>query len=450
MFAVVSAVGAICFIFVILFIYVIKQYRYWKNLGIPGPDPTFILGNMGDLYYQKASELRIIDSWYQEFNNEPYIGYYNLWKPTLLVMDPQLIKELNEVDFDHFTDHPQICGNSNRDAIMHSLFTMKGNLWKLKRQIFSTLFAPKKLKESVEIMNNYSPALIEEIDVHSECYEEIQMEQIARRHMVRTMSHVMYSLDTSRNEQIFSKLCHLAEVFEHPPPATSRMLTFFTAAPCLFKYLGLSSYPREFWDFFSNLTKHLLESRNELKIGREDLVSLVAQLQNGGSTKSDRTDLRESVGHIFSFFVAGIHSNLTTLSYALFQLSRHPQVQEKLRHEVDSILSGNEYVSYDDVMKMKYLEDVVNESLRMYPRGGVMFGAVILRRTCTTPYKINEKFTIPKGMDVVFPVYSLHMDPRYFPAPEEFIPERFSQQKKPSPVFMPFGKGPRTCIGMKQ
>lgn len=85
----------------------------------------------------------------------------------------------------------------------------------------------------------------------------------------------------------------------------------------------------------------------------------------------------------------------------------------------------------------------VSETLRMFPLVGV------LKRTCTIPYKVNDKFTIPKDMDVVFPVYSLHMDPRYFPLPEEFTPERFSYLDKSPPVFMPFGRGPRTCIGKK-
>ncbi|CAH1398025.1 unnamed protein product [Nezara viridula] len=199
MLIVISAVGAVCLIFVLVLIYLIKQHRYWRNHGIPGPKPTLVLGNMGDLYYHKTSELHLIDNWYQEFKNEPYIGYYNLWKPTLLVMDPQLIKALIEADFDHFTDRPMNCGNSKNDAIMHSIFNMRGTLWKLKRHIFSTLFSPKKLKEYSEVLNHYGSSLLGEIDSYSERCEEIPFEQIAKRHVVRTQSYIMYSLDPSQD-----------------------------------------------------------------------------------------------------------------------------------------------------------------------------------------------------------------------------------------------------------
>lgn len=270
----------ICLIFTAVFIYSKKQFQYWKNLGVQGPEPTFVLGNMRDVYQLKDPEPLIMHNWYQEFKSEPYIGYYNLWKPTLLVMDPHLIKEFNEVNFNHFTDHPPVCGKSLHDAIMDSLLTMKGSLWKVKRQIFSKLFTPKKLREFCEIMNHYDSALLEEIDAYC---EEVPLEDIAKRHMIRTVSHIMYNLDVSKNEEIFLKLSQLSEVFARPPLTTVLKYSLFTVAPRLFEFLGLSTFPRELWDFFSNLTNQLVHSRNQAKFGREDLVSLVAQLQKEGS-----------------------------------------------------------------------------------------------------------------------------------------------------------------------
>ncbi|CAO2630636.1 Cytochrome P450 3A1 [Lemmus lemmus] len=94
---------------------------------------------------------------------------------------------------------------------------------------------------------------------------------------------------------------------------------------------------------------------------------------------------------------------------------------------------------------MEYLDMVLNETLRLYPNG------LRLDRVCKKDVEINGVL-LPKGSVVVIPVYALHHDPQYWPEPTEFRPERFSKENKGSInpyVFMPFGNGPRNCIGMR-
>ncbi|ERE74759.1 cytochrome P450 3A31-like protein [Cricetulus griseus] len=101
--------------------------------------------------------------------------------------------------------------------------------------------------------------------------------------------------------------------------------------------------------------------------------------------------------------------------------------------------------TYDKVMEMEYLDMVMNETLRLYPIGNR------LERVCKRDVQMDGVF-VPKGSIVMVPVFALHYDPQYWPEPEEFRPERFSKENKGSIdpyVFMPFGNGPRNCIGMR-
>uniref|UniRef100_A0A8C8UNF6 unspecific monooxygenase n=2 Tax=Peromyscus maniculatus bairdii TaxID=230844 RepID=A0A8C8UNF6_PERMB len=94
---------------------------------------------------------------------------------------------------------------------------------------------------------------------------------------------------------------------------------------------------------------------------------------------------------------------------------------------------------------MEYLDMMVNETLRLYPI------ANRLERVSKKDVEINGVF-IPKGTIVMVPTYPLHRDPEYWPEPEEFRPERFSKENKGSInpyVYLPFGNGPRNCIGMR-
>ncbi|XP_075550556.1 cytochrome P450 3A19-like [Dermacentor variabilis] len=101
----------------------------------------------------------------------------------------------------------------------------------------------------------------------------------------------------------------------------------------------------------------------------------------------------------------------------------------------------------DVVSKLKYLHCVVSETLRLYP------SAPRLERSALEDYVLGETgIKLPKGCTVVVPIYALHRDPEYFPEPDAFKPERFSDENVGSIrpyTYLPFGAGPRNCIGMR-
>uniref|UniRef100_A0A914C730 Cytochrome P450 n=1 Tax=Acrobeloides nanus TaxID=290746 RepID=A0A914C730_9BILA len=116
-----------------------------------------------------------------------------------------------------------------------------------------------------------------------------------------------------------------------------------------------------------------------------------------------------------------------------------------MRDEVMEVIGDKTEIDYDDITKLKYINQVVQETLRMYPP------AARSNRLCTKPITING---IHFDKDVAFsiPVYAIHHDEKYYPDPYKFDPDRFAPEEKAKRdplTYLPFGYGPRNCIGMR-
>eukprot|EP00899_Mesostigma_viride_P024011 jgi/Mesvir1/4795/Mv11091-RA.1 len=147
------------------------------------------------------------------------------------------------------------------------------------------------------------------------------------------------------------------------------------------------------------------------------------------------------------FFAAGSDTTSNTLTFALYHLSNDPHVQDKLIAEVDAF-GRDRPPSYEDLVHgFPYTECVVKETLRFYPT------ATTLVREAAEEAEILG-YRITPGMTVFIPVNAIHMDPKHFPDPAAYLPERFDpegpeEKARPSHAFIPFGSGPRMCLGFK-
>lgn len=153
-----------------------------------------------------------------------------------------------------------------------------------------------------------------------------------------------------------------------------------------------------------------------------------------------------------TFFLAGFLGMVLQLSFASHELAVNPDVQKKLRDECKRVheqLDGKQ-INYEILQKMKYLDMVISETLRRWPL------APMMDREVNKPYSIeNTDGTVVQlnvGDAVWIPTQGLHMDAKYFPNPLKFDPERFSDEnknKEMAAAYMPFGVGPRNCIGSR-
>ena len=155
----------------------------------------------------------------------------------------------------------------------------------------------------------------------------------------------------------------------------------------------------------------------------------------------------EIAAQAWSFFLAGFETTATSLSYMSYLLATHPDIQERLHRELINAMDSEGEIDYDKLQALPYLDACIRETLRL-------FSPVFrLERECNTDITLgNTGVYLQKGHSVEVLVYAMHHNEEYFPNAEKFSPERFLPENRHLIVpytYMPFGNGPRNCIGMR-
>ncbi|EHB14400.1 Leukotriene-B4 omega-hydroxylase 3 [Heterocephalus glaber] len=151
-------------------------------------------------------------------------------------------------------------------------------------------------------------------------------------------------------------------------------------------------------------------------------------------------------GEIATFMFKGYETTASGLSWALYNLARHPEYQERCRQEVRELLRGREpeEIEWEDLAQLPFLTMCIKESLRLHPP------VTGISRCCTQDVVLPDGRVIPKGVTCLISIFGLHHNPAVWPDPEVYDPFRFDPEnsKDRSPLaFIPFSAGPRNCIG---
>jgi cytochrome P450 len=160
---------------------------------------------------------------------------------------------------------------------------------------------------------------------------------------------------------------------------------------------------------------------------------MAARDPDTGAALSDLQLRNETI----TFLLAGHETTANALTWTFHLLSRHPEVEERLREEIHSVLGGRR-PDLQDVAKLVYTKRVIQEAMRLYPP------IWIIERRAIGEDEIAG-YKIPAGSSVVISPYALHRHPGFWERPEAFDPSRF--ESPPPDAYIPFGAGPRFCIG---
>ncbi|XP_025103440.1 cytochrome P450 3A5-like [Pomacea canaliculata] len=231
----------------------------------------------------------------------------------------------------------------------------------------------------------------------------------------------------------------------------SRWLTIAGLFPFLsplIMALGKGFFTGEESDFLVNSVYRMVDERRQA-IGdekRTDFLQLLVNAEDTGLDVGQKRMTREEVAaQGVIILIAGYETTATTLQYLTYNLAMNQDVQQRVYEEMRDEL-GDEDPTYDNVGRLKYLDNVIHETLRLFPPVSLIHRRVLHSRTI-------KGLTIPAGVGVYIPIYSIMHDPDYFDDPEKFWPERFSEaesSKLPSILSeLAFGYGPRQCIGMR-
>ncbi|XP_035774129.1 probable cytochrome P450 6a14 isoform X3 [Anopheles albimanus] len=446
------------FLVSIAYLYIRSRHNYWKDNGVPyAPNPHFFYGHVkGQARTRHGADIN--KELYDQFKQRalPYGGISLFVMPSLIVVDPELIKTILVKDFNVFHDRG-VFTNPKDDPFTGNLFGLEGNPWRLLRQKLTPTFTSGRMKQMFGTI--WQVALeLEQYMENNHRQPELEMKDILGRFTTDVIGTCAFGIEcnTLKNpDSDFRKYGNKA--FELNPVI---MFKFFLASayPKLIRALRMKITFDDVERFFLGIVRETVEYREKNNVKRNDFMNLLLQIKNKGRLDENDNEIvgkgevgmtnEELAAQAFVFFIAGFETSSTTQSFCLYELAKNPDIQQRLREEINRAIDENGgQVTYEVVMGIQYLDQVINETLRKYPP------VEGLNRVADVDYTIpGTKHVIPKRTLVQIPVYALQHDSDYFPDPERFDPDRFSPEevKKRHPyVFLPFGEGPRICIGLR-
>lgn len=444
----------------VLYHFITRKHDYWQKKNVPHDPPLLFFGNNFNVQFGRKSLTQNGVDIYNKSHNEKVFGYYKGLIPELFINDPDIIRHIMSVDFSHF--HYRGFGkNTDLEPLAFNLFHVEGDTWKLLRQRITPAFTTAKLKAMFPIIVKCAEKLQTVVETQIQKGGDVcDVRDLMARFATEFIGACGFGIDmdTINNEK---------SLYRDLGDAVIR-LSFFDivkiglndALPELRKFLYTGNKSVDSI-MFEIITK-VCEQRRYKPSGRNDFIDLLLELETKGTMKGESLekinvdgkpttvekdfDFTMMVAQAFVFFVAGFETSSSTTSYALHQLAFNPDIQTRVQEEIEQVLSKyDNKLCYDAVAEMSLLNMTVKESLRMCPPLG------ILNRECTRRYTIpGLNLTIDPGVKIAVPIQAIHMDDKYYDNPEQFRPERFTPEEMKTRhkyVYMPFGEGPRNCIG---
>jgi len=421
-------------------------YPTTKLRQFPGPKPHWFWGHLPEM---AAKGYHITDVEY----SRTFGGICRILEgrnPWLLVSDPDLIQEVFFKRFNQFHDRPSVF---QVRAHKHLLWA-KGAYWEWTRRALNPAFNSTRLRQFSSGVQMAVQELVDrlasvpqgtDIDVHRWLCN-MTMSANLRTSFGQAMDQTAADAPVSSKDSQDAISATLRLIRVSDPSHVGQLI--YLVAPFLLPLLlrlGMMQFLVDMRDALSTLdrcTLALVKARRKDPSWESynDFITLMLQARD--PTTNQALDDEEITDQGNLFLIAGYETTGNCLAYTCFLISTHSAVEEAVLREIDQVLNGRS-VQYDDLPKFKYLEAVINESLRLYPP------APRCTRVCTQDTVLGG-YHISKGTHILIPVYAVHRDPKYWPEPEEFKPERFLDTHTRHPcAHIPFGAGRHMCIGFK-
>lgn len=393
-----------CFVF---FLWGKKKLNSLQAKGVLCLEPSFPLGSMNGV----GRTVHLVDRTqeiYDAFKKRDKIaGFYMLLKPTIMLLDLDLIKNVLIKDFHNFTDRG-VYSNKDSDPVSAHMFALEGAEWKFIRTKLSPTFTTGKIKAMFGTVVETSEQLVKAID--SEKVFEVR--DLCNRYICDVIGSVAFGLDCEALKNDSSELLKAGERVFHMKGLDFARFFFVNSFMELSKALNMRLMSAECSNYFIETVREAIKYREENNIHRPDFLNSLIQLKNTGTLDGEKVDddkkltFNQIVAEAFLFYFAGIETSSTTMSFALLELAINRDVQSKVRDEVKKTLEKYDgKFTYESVAEMTYLNQVFNETLRKYATVGT------LTRVAKNDYKVPEtNHVIPAGTQLFIPVFAIHRD----------------------------------------
>lgn len=379
----------------------------------------------------------------RHLNDEPHLLFHQLFrthgdflrwrgfKDVYLINHPDLIRTVLAQDYPNFTKRimdyrvlAQVMGNG--------LVTNDGPHWVRQRSLMQPMFSNRRINRFDERINALTSALLDEWAARADG-EVLRIEREMSRLTFQIVGATLFGSDLDRHTEEVAEILDVVNLY---PQEFHALMTLRSWIPTPYNRKWRRAVQR-----LDSIVLGLMEARRRRGVGDDDILDhLLHAVDEETEQGMDERQMRDEV---VTLMLAGHETSANALAWTFHLLSTHPEVDERLAEDLAAELGGAP-AGADDLPRLPYLKQVVQESMRLFPPVWTFARRAEEEREF-------DGYTLPANAYVAMVPYALHRHPEFWPDPERFDPDRFrtgaSGESRHPYAYLPFAAGPRACIG---
>lgn len=383
---------------------ILKNWWYFSNRNVKFIRGLPIVGSMYKFFFGLES---IADSeayLYGKFPNEPFIGIYELTHPVYIIRAPELVKRITTQDFEHFLNHQTNFDEELDSLLSRSLFFSHDQKWKDMRSILSASFTGNKMRMMFDLVVESTTKFVSNVKTMRGI--DIELKDLFSRYTTNMIASTAFGLEVDAVAEPENEFYLAGKKIANFDGLQGVKLLLLDVIPRIMKFLRISFLDPALCDYFRGVVVSAMAYREKNKVFRPDMIHLMMEARKGtlqdesidnAEFKPKKTSeylvitwchvyLKKSLNKCRSFFFsdwedddlvaqcaifffAGFETTSTLLCFMAIELACNPDAQQKLYEEIIAVEKqcDGKPVTYDMIKNLKYMEMVINETLRLWP-----------------------------------------------------------------------------------
>jgi len=364
---------------------------------------------------------------------EDIIARRVLWRRTFIINEPGAIRHVLLDNAENYIKS-EVTRRILEPGLGRGLLTSEGETWRRHRRIMAPAFDPRAIIGYAPIMTDVTESLLAKWDALPDA-SEADVAAAMMHVTLHIISRAMFSSDSDEIVDVVESGVNRYQTTVRPS-----LLDLLHVPEWLTRLLAPKHTAGIFDEFDRSVDRLLAERGRKPDAEPKDLLArLIAARDSETGRGMTAKEVRDQV---VTIFLAGHETTSQALSWTWYLLSKHPAAEAKLHEELARVLDGRA-PRYEELASLRYTRMVIEESMRLYPPAHTM-----ARQPIAPDTVLGHR--IPAGAEVLIVPWLLHRKPSLWERPDRFEPERFSPERaasRPRFAYIPFGAGPRICIG---
>jgi cytochrome P450 len=391
---------------------------------IPGPRGRPFLGVMPEMV---GDMLGLFTKTARDYGGIAQFKLLN--KSYLLVTNPDYVKYILQDNYKNYIRGRSV--ETGRVLLGNGLPLTDGDFWLRERRMLQPAFHRERLGKLVDTVTTVTDTFLQDWAGKAERNQILDVDDEMMR---LTLTAIIKSMFSSPIDDKIPPLSHAFQAASRFMLWRSQQMLQLPLSVPLPRHV---EYNRALKVLNETIYPLIADGRNH---PNDDLLGMMLEMRDA-DTAEGLSD-QQARDEVVAIFFAGHETTAAALAWGFYLLSQHPEIEERTRLEVQNVLNGRE-PTFADLPRLTYMQQVINEVLRLYPAAYLFAREAIVE-------DVLDGYAIPANTLIFISPFVGHRDPKYWPDPERFDPERFTAEQvasRPRHVYYPFGEGPHVCIG---